>query len=266
MSKVALVDGDMVAYRCAASCEPSKKKAAELGIPFEELQREDVQVGIQRADELLYRINNTVEASECRIFLSGSENFRKILYPEYKANRLRLTQPAHLDAIRDFMVREWGATVCAGYEADDAIGIAHDPERTIVCSNDKDFRQLEGEHYNPVTDQFEVVDTETAALAFFAQMLVGDTSDNLSGVDGLGKVKSIRILSGLTPEEMYHKVLSLYGDGDKFLLNYSLYRILRSEEEYEAILENIQRKGQGEESPEDRSTEDLTVLSGVDDE
>lgn len=231
-----------MAYRCAASCEPSKKKAAEQGIPFEELEREGVDVAIQRADELLYRINNTVEATEYRVFLSGSENFRKFLYPEYKANRLRLTQPAHLDAVRNFLVREWGATICAGYEADDGIGIAHDPERTIVCSNDKDFRQLEGEHYNPVTDQFEVVDREAAALAFFAQMLVGDTSDNLSGVDGIGKVKSIRVLSGLDPEEMYHKVLSLYGDGDKFLLNYTLYRILRSVDEYDEILYKLQEK------------------------
>lgn len=256
----------MIAHRCARSCEPSRKKAAELGIPFEELKVEDVSIAISRADELIYRILNTTEASEYKIFLSGSENYRKLLYPEYKANRRDQPEPTHLAAVREFIVREWNGIVCIGYEADDAIGMAHDPERTIICSNDKDFKQLEGEHYNPVKDEFEVVDAEAASLAFFSQMLIGDTSDNISGVEGLGPVKSKRILDGLSPKEMYHKVLSLYGDERRFLLNYSLYRILTSEKEYEEIIETIERQGKGEESTENSSPSDTENLSTVDEE
>lgn len=234
MSKIALIDGDMIAYRCAASCEPSKKKAAELGIPFEELEREPLDIAIFRANDLLFRIANTCQTDEHRVFLSGDRNYRKLLYPLYKAHRASVAKPAHLDALRELLVREWEAEICDGYEADDGIGMAHN-EHTIIVSNDKDFKQLVGEHYNPVKDEFEVVDSQLAAFYFYHILLKGDSADNIAGVDGIGEVRATRILNGLTPEEMHSTVSRLYGDERKFLLNFNLVRILRSIEEYNEI-------------------------------
>ena len=111
---LALLDGDIIAFRCAASCEPTKEK------PF----REPVEHAIGRADELTYRICNTVSSDEHRIFIGGSENFRKQWYPDYKAHRRSQPKPEYLDAVRNFLVEEWEAELCAGYEADDGIGIA----------------------------------------------------------------------------------------------------------------------------------------------
>jgi 5'-3' exonuclease len=254
MGKIALVDGDTVAYRCAASCEPNKEKE----------EREPLELAIRRADELLYRILNTTQTEEHRIFLSGSDNFRKRLYPLYKANRERLVRPAYLEPVREFLIREWGSEVCAGYEADDGIGIAA-KENFIICSNDKDFRQIEGELYNFVKDEFEVVDSESAALNFFSHMLIGDTSDNVGGVRGIGRVKARRILDGLDAGEMYHKVLSLFGSEEQFLLVYRLLRILRSEEEYHEIEATIS-ESKGQEPTEVSSAEDPTDVPGVDQE
>lgn len=245
----------MVAHRTAASCEPSRIKAKNLGIPFEELKVEPVEIAILRADELLYRILSESQADEHRIFIGGTENFRDILDPDYKANRREKPSPTWLDAVRDFLVREWGAEICAGYEADDGIGIAAKGD-FVICSNDKDFKQIPGEHYNPVTNVFEVVDDETAAFNFFAQMVIGDTSDNIRGVDGLGPVKGRRLLLGRPTEEMYHTVRGAYNDDERFLRNYRLLRILREEHELEDILREIK----GEAPPEDGSgldTEDL---------
>lgn len=228
---IALIDADMVAYRCAASCEPTKEK----------LEREPLDIAIQRADELAYRILNTTQAEEHRFFLSGSDNFRKILYPEYKANRARLPRPEWLDPLREFLVTEWKAEVTAGYEADDGIGIAA-KEDFVIVSNDKDFLQIPGEHYNPVKDEFKTVDREFAVYSFWRQMLVGDSSDNVRGIDGIGPVRADKILRNLRPEDMEHTVREYYQDGERFLLNYRLLRILRSEEEYE----NIISQGQGQ--------------------
>lgn len=263
MSKLALIDGDTIAYRCAASCEPSKKRAQERGIPIEELEREPLDFAIGRADELVYRILNTTQAERHRLFLSGSSNFRKQLFPDYKANRARLVRPVHLENVREFLVREWRAEICDGYEADDGIGIAAQ-ENTIICANDKDFRQLAGEHYNFVRDEFEVVDEDAAALNFFTQMLVGDTNDNVRGVDGIGPVKAGRLLHSCDPGEMYARVLAAYGDDGRFLLTYRLLRLLRSEEEYEELLENIQRESQGQAPTEVGSSEDIEMFSEPD--
>lgn len=249
----------MIAYRCAASCEPTKEK----------LEREPLDEGIFRANDLLYRIINTCATSEYRIFISGDRNFRKLIYPDYKANRAKLPRPAHLDALRELLVREWQAEVCDGYEADDGIGMAH-CERTIVVSNDKDFRQLPGELYNPIRDEFEVLDEYESALAFWSQMLKGDSSDNVAGIDGLGEVKSRRALADLSPEEMYSKVFNIYGDPGRFLFNYRLLRILRSAEEYADIERELNEtsigKSQGEELTKARSTEDPTDVPGVNQE
>lgn len=246
MGKLALIDGDMVAHRSAASCQPSKIKAANLGVPFEELQVEPVDLAILRADELLYRILSESQAEKHRIFLGGSENFRELLDPNYKANRRTKPSPVWLDAVRDFLVREWGAEICAGYEADDGIGIAAKGD-FVICSNDHDFRQIPGEIYNPINLEFEVVDDETAAYNFFAHMLIGDSGDNVRGVDGIGPKKSRQHLAGRSPEEMYSTVRGLYADDERFLRNFRLLRILREEHEYEDILREIK----GTPTPED---------------
>lgn len=236
-----MIDGDMVAYRCAASCLPSKKKAAELGVPFESLEPEPLETAIFRANDLLYRIVNTCQADEHRVFISGDRNYRKLLYPDYKAHRANIVKPPHLEPLRELLVREWQAEICDGYEADDGIGMAHN-EHTVIASNDKDFKQLVGEHYNPIKDEFEVVDSLEAAYNFYHILLKGDAADGIRGVDGIGEVKAGRILRNLTPEEMHSRVRDLYGDEKRFLLNYRLVSILRSIEEYHEIEASIREQ------------------------
>lgn len=252
MSDIALIDGDVVAYRCASSCLVSKKaisNALELGLPIPEPENE--RIAIARTSELMDRILAGVKTSEYRLFISGTENFRKLLYPEYKRNRDDLPRPEHLDAVRNFLVEEWGAEIAIGYEADDGIGIAHracqegadEGKCPIICSNDKDFRQLSGKHYNFVTDVHEMVDPYTASLAFWSHMLIGDTSDNVRGVDGIGPIKARRALEGLSAEEMEHTVRRLFSDDERFALTRVLLSILTSEREFIEIEDAI-RKGQ----------------------
>jgi 5'-3' exonuclease len=219
----------MITYRCSASCEPTKTKP----------ERESLDEAIFRANDFLYRITDTCASQEHRIFISGSGNFRKTLYPDYKAHRASVAKPLHLEPLRELLVREWGAEIVDGYEADDGIGMAH-TEHTIIVSNDKDFKQLEGTHFNPVKSEFEVVDSQMAAYNFYFQMLKGDAADGYRGVDGYGDVRSKRVLDGLSPTEMHSAVRSLYGDEGRFLLTFKLARILRSVEEYHEIMEEIE--------------------------
>lgn len=225
---IALLDGDILAWRCAASCEPTKSK----------LIREPESEAILRLDQLVYSILNDTAADKHRVFLSGSSNFRKVIYPDYKANRRDLPRPEWLDVCREFLVREWGAEITDGYEADDGIGIAAD-ENSCICSIDKDLNQLTGQHYNFVTKTHYFLDDNEAQRAFWSSVLQGDRADNIPGIKGMGSVKANRALLGLDPKEMEDRVRSYYEDHRLFLLNIKLLKILRSEQEYLDILEEI---------------------------
>jgi 5'-3' exonuclease len=55
--------------------------------------------------------------------------------------------------------------------------------------------------------------------------LVGDRSDNISGIGGIGPVKAEKALGGLRPEEYYETCRSLYNDDERFHLNMKLLYI-----------------------------------------
>ena len=248
MTTVALIDSDVVGYRCAASCEPMSTKP----------EGEPVDFAIQRMDELMWKILATTEAEEFRCFLSGGDNFRYLIYPEYKANRVK-PPPAWLDECRKYLIQHWKAEIVVGYEADDAIGMSH-KDNTIIVSNDKDFKQLIGKHYNFVTDMFDEVDEDTADYNFWRQMLMGDRADNIIGVAGIGDKKSEKLLTPLTPRERSELVLDLYNDPARFTMNMKLLRILRSMEEYHDIIgeihESVIEKSEGQKTPTTDSGQD----------
>lgn len=228
----AYIDFDIVAYRCAASCEPTKQKDF----------REPLDLAILRTDELLNRILVETEADEYVGWISGSENFRKLLYPLYKANRDSIRRPEYLQTVREFVVNEWGAKVTTGYEADDAIGIAYDG-RGVICSIDKDFKQIPGRHYNFVTFQWDEVSDLQADRNFWSSLLIGDRSDNVPGIPGIGKAKAPVFLDRYDRGDWRSAVKELYEQYDMdFDLNYDLLHILRDDEEWFNIENKLSEK------------------------
>ena len=165
----ALIDADLVAFRCAASAET-----------------EDTDIALIRAHKLMEDILADVGASSYRAFLTGTGNFRKTLTTEYKANRKDKALPVHLAACREFLVTQWKAEIVDGYEADDALGMYQRPEGTIICSLDKDLKQVPGHHYNWVKKEFSTITHDQGLLSFFTSVLVGDRADNIFGVEGIG--------------------------------------------------------------------------------
>ena len=235
---IALIDADIVAYRAAASCMPTKTK-------FEE---EPLNFAIARVDESMHRILGELETEQYHSFLTGSENFRKIIYPEYKANRKDMVLPRWLNDCKEYLIEEWESSVCNRHEADDAIGIYATflKEKAVIASIDKDLRQIPGKHFNFVTGELISVNEDQADLNFWMQMLMGDRSDNVIGIYGIGPVKAELALKHLKPHERQAYVLDMYGDEERFLLNYRLLRVVRTEKE----LEDLIGEGEREESTE----------------
>lgn len=176
---IALIDGDIVCYRAAAVTE-----GKDLGL------------AVWQAEVTLKRILQDIGATEHIIFLTGSDNFRYKVYPQYKANRRDIKRPEHWNPLKEHLVVNWNAEMTHGCEADDAIGIASNRNRsgTVVCSIDKDLRQLPGIHYNFVRQELDQVSEDEANYNLWFQALTGDRSDNIIGIQGVGKIGAGKIL------------------------------------------------------------------------
>lgn len=202
-------------------------------------ENDPVEVAYMRIDQMIHSILDTTGANTYRGFISGGSNFRHEIYPEYKANRKDMVDPRWRSACKEYLVREWAAEVTDGYEADDALGINQTAD-TIICSIDKDLDQVPGLHYSwPIVRKgsivregkiYEVSEIE-GLKSFYRSLLVGDRTDNIFGVDGIGKVKAAKMIDELeTEEEMFEKVAELYqGDMDRLRINGDCLWIQRQE-------------------------------------
>ncbi len=208
----AIVDADIVIFRCAVVSEQDSFNVACL-----------------RADDMMRRILVQTQAPTYRAFISGGENFRYNIDSNYKAHRKLKADPRWREDLKQFLITEWGAEVTDGIEADDALGIYQTPD-TIICSIDKDLKQIPGKHYNFVKEEFFDIEPLEALQFFYKQLMIGDTADNIFGVKGIGPKKADKLIDPLIEEEeMYFTVRRLYDDYERMLRNGKLLWIMKRE-------------------------------------
>ncbi len=165
---------------------------------------------------MVNRILADVGATNYKCYLSGDNNFRYSIYPEYKANRRDKPKPKHLEALREHILVNHPSDVADGIEADDSLGIASTDHksngvRCIIASLDKDLLQVAGLHYNFVKRDIREIGELEGWKNFYIQLLVGDPADNIPGCTGIGKVKAPRLLDGATDTTaLYSKALAAY--------------------------------------------------------
>lgn len=215
---LALLDGDIFCYRSAAAAE-----------------NEDEGIAKYYLDKLIDDCLANTMADEFKLFLTGNTNFRFQVYPEYKANRLNVPKPRHLAYLRDYVQKTYSASVSEGCEADDDLGVAQCTSSvpTVIVSLDKDLLQIPGKHYSwriegGTPDKRwvkEAIHREITPLEgkrwFYTQMLSGDTSDNIKGVAGIGKVKAEKLMAdkSLTENDMFNIVRDLYSCDEEMIMN-----------------------------------------------
>lgn len=224
----ALIDGDIVVYRCAAANENS-----------------DVNIACWQAGEMMTRILHETNAVGYRCYLTGSNNFRYLLYPDYKANRKDVPRPRHYQAVREYLTTTWNATVTDGYEADDAMGVEQyasftsgdASDSTIICSIDKDMLMIPGWHYNFVKQDMRMVSPLDGLRHFYWQLIMGDKTDNIFGYDGKARDKVPKFLKGVMDElatlteekNMLKLVWHMYDDVERMYTNGKCLWIWRKE-------------------------------------
>jgi DNA polymerase-1 len=163
----------------------------------------------------------------------GGSNARRNLYPEYKANRHvnRMTnysifssKEEETESINNQMARLIQYLKCLpvtvisidGLEADDIIGylsnkfqVYNETTSVTIMSADKDFLQLisnKVQVYSPVKKKVykpkDVLEEFGVSSYNFLnyKILMGDQSDNVPGISGLGPVKLLKLFPELTSE------------------------------------------------------------------
>lgn len=221
-----LLDSDIIAYRISFACKDENISVAKRSL--------DSYV----VDILVRGVDNTFPncyVDEWKLYLTGSNNFRIAIAKTavYKGNRTA-PKPEHLAALRQHLVREWGAVIVEGQEADDAIAIHNtwvNGEDVIISSVDKDLDQIPGWHYNFVKDIGYYITPEEATYKFYKQILTGDSADNIIGLYKVGPVKADKILEGCETEiDLYKACVAAYdGDEERVLENARLLWLRRFE-------------------------------------
>lgn len=153
----------------------------------------------------------TAEYSAC-VFDAKGKTFRDDWYPDYKANRpsmpddlSRQIEPIHV-AVRAL---GWPLLMIDGVEADDVIGtLCTEAEKrgmnVIVSTGDKDLAQLVSDHVTLINTMTNEKLDRAGVLAKFGVpperivdylSLIGDTVDNVPGVEKCGPKTALKWLS-----------------------------------------------------------------------
>lgn len=236
--KVALIDGDILAYYASGSKLATSKEAT-------------VEVLEQLLDDIMY--NTRAESSIVIITGDKTKGDRVSIAvtKPYKGNRKGAEPPEFLQDAKDYLStsvkseNRRGILTVTGSpaerfsgEADDVLIKLHtalkNKYKPIICTADKDLLQAPGWHYDlRSTAELYIPENEmgtlellrkpsytaikgTGWLLFWSQMLTGDTADNIPGAVRIGAVKAYDLLKDVkTNLEAMDIVLSVYKKGYK---------------------------------------------------
>lgn len=178
------------------------------------------------------------------LYLTGKGNFRDAIatLKPYKGTR-KVEKPFHFKNLTAYILAHYDVVVAEGMEADDLLCVEQTKRLkqldTIICTRDKDLRQCPGMHYGwecglqpgfgpkrvSLMGQLNAhykIDKKSGnevlykvsgdGLKFFyAQILMGDTVDNIPGLPGAGPALAFNLLSELqSEEELFNAVLGAY--------------------------------------------------------
>jgi len=207
--KTIVIDGDILVYKCAINAEVDQ----HWGDGLWTLHADESQGKYLVLSEI-EDLKEKFKANKVIVALTDKNNFRKDVLPTYKDNRKDKRKPLILKALREYLVKEWNAIILPNLEADDVMGIiATKPrknEKIILCSIDKDLRQVPGTLYNGET----MVKRSNKECNWWhlVQTLTGDAVDGFSGCPTVGIVTAQKILNNkrMPTRKMWDLVVKTY--------------------------------------------------------
>jgi DNA polymerase-1 len=183
-----LIDADFIVYKCCAGAETEIDFGEDLIVVTSNFKE-----AYEYVERELYNIATDLGCFDDSIlFFSDSVNFRKSIDPAYKGHRNR-KKPCGYKRVINKLKEEYPVVVMPTLEADDALGIYATKEPGhIICSPDKDMRQIPGQLYD-LTDGVLTVEPEEGRRWHLIQTLAGDQTDGYAGVPGIGIKRAVAL-------------------------------------------------------------------------
>ena len=225
-----LIDADVLAFEAAVVAEESIEWKDEMWTVHADMALAKARV-VNRVEEF----KDLMKTNKVIMCLTDRANFRRILNPDYKANRSKSRLPIILRQVKQWIIDELHGEMWPNLEADDVISIlATDKEmdeETIIISIDKDFKTVPGIFYDYNKGEYHQPSEEEADNYHLVQAIAGDHTDGYSGVPGIGITRAQRLLEkdGYTWETVtacYEKAGLTEQDA---LMNAWMARLLRAE-------------------------------------
>ena len=218
MSTNIYIDGDILVYQSIWGATSNKDIKKKL-------------------DQTITNIMSDLQGGNGMIAIKGIGNFRKDIYSPYKGNRKKeLTQEEKdfFEYAYNYLKDSWKAVTADDMEADDLLAIWQTKDPGIIVSIDKDMLQVPGLHYNTRRKDYTNISEEEASLLLHTQVMIGDSTDNIPGLRGIGKVKAAKVLVNVPMNQHLNKVKDFwkeqYGRGweDNMQLNMDLIYLRRT--------------------------------------
>jgi Autographiviridae exonuclease len=217
MSNVLIVDTDVVLYGSCANRWGSVYN--EMPIFTEEEDNAYAAQCITNFNKIISDLSETLFITDIRLPIKGDNNFRFDVYPSYKQNRKSKVRPVapFIKMLTEYAIQHYDAIPSHGMETDDLVRIFHNEEvekgnKPIIASIDKDLLCISGTHYRfpkgllyngecrDLSRLIEVGEFD-AKRHYYHQLLMGDSTDNIPGLPGVGPKRAEAILKDCTTED-----------------------------------------------------------------
>lgn len=175
------------------------------------------------------------------IFVFGGErNFRKVINPFYKANRVDQRKHPMLGIVKKYILEKYNTTFTDWLEADDGCRILYEanPFRNTIISIDKDLRTFPVKVLNPdkLEEGIVKITPEQADYNLALQLIMGDKTDGYGGVPGYGEAKTRKLLQACEGKITLDKCIELFqkagGNYIDFIHTYNMAHIIGRNDYY----------------------------------
>ncbi len=185
-----LIDADLLVYKATAATEFETKWDDDNWV----LSANENE-GYDLAQGAVESLKSTLGTKEVRLAFTGKGNFRKAVYPEYKAPRANTRKPISYGGVKDRLMAAYPSYQFDGIEADDILGIwaTRGEAEVVVVSEDKDLKTVPCTLYRQ--GELRTYSEAEAHWHHMMQTLTGDTSDGYPGCPGVGPVKAEALLA-----------------------------------------------------------------------
>ncbi len=197
------IDSDFLVYRVGFGCK-------DYGDDFTSV--------VDVLESLVKSLKEKFEDHEpISVISSSAKTFRHdvAVTAVYKGNRVA-EKPPYYNEIRQYMMDEMGFVMSPdGLEADDYIGINLNKKTDILASQDKDMLMIPAKLHYKIPAKGNICDGKLVKIRknlyyFWLQMLMGDVSDNVKAINGIGIKRAEKMLKGIKLKDMKDIVWRAY--------------------------------------------------------